>query len=571
MELLDLNDFEDVTDLEWEDLASAGMVSTTGAMRYRDYQSACIDSVEAGWAESLTQLAVLATGCGKTVIFSRIAEIESDRQAKTLILADTDELVEQAAAKLLASTGIRAGIEKASRVASMADNVVVASIQTLSGEKRLKTWRRDHFGLIVVDEADKSIAKSYDRVFDWFRVGEQNGSRLLGVTATADRGDNKSLGKRYARLAFEYGLLEACRDGWLVRPTVKTLPLEIDMRGLKPKGKDVSDVDVAERLRPFLCDIARVLVAEAGTRKTVVFLPSVETARIMAESIQQYGRTAVWVAGDKRRCPDRGYRIRQFVAGEFQFCINAQMLLRGFDDPAISCVCVLRPTKIRSLFVQAVGRGTRVLPGILDGLTDASARRAAIAASAKPDLLILDPLWLTDRLELIQPAQLITGDPHVLERVKREGDLIENEEAAERDLAASLMREAAKNRARKGRLFDPLEKAVSLGLDDIVNYRPGNAWEARPPTATQIDELMKLGVDPQGVRCFGLASKWIQKARQREKLGLCSFKQMSFLEKLGLDSPSMIAKDEASRITKNQMLYWTSHGKRGKNFSKRKN
>ena len=526
--------------------------------RYRGYQEQSFDAIEAGWLEFKRQVLVQATGTGKTEAFAYETKRWVARGLRVLILAHAEELLDQAARKLERSTGLIAAKEKAADHASLSDMVVVASIQTLAKDSRLNGWPPDHFGLIVVDECHRSLAASYQKVLGYFT------GKVLGVTATADRGDKQSLSKFYERIAFQYDLRQACLDGWLVRPTAKTLPIKIDLNGVKSsrtsEGSDYDLGEVSHRIAPFLMEIARQTAIEtAGRNQGVVFLPSIDTASIMADCLRDCGMNADYVSG---QCPDRTEKMARFKAGEIGVLCNAMLLIEGFDHDAIDWICVLRPTKIRSLYVQAVGRGTRPLNPLvpqLNAATSAAERCAIIEASAKPNLLILDFLWLTEKLDLVKPAEIMARNDKVAAKMresKKDGDLLDLEIAAARDLLDSLEKAVAKNKKKKARVIDPLVFAVSIKDEDLETYEPSSRWEFAPPSPEQKKYLADLGINPEKVPNAGYASKLIDKALQRKKLGLCSVAQMSFLERLGYKDAALVSFEEARRITIDKMAHW---------------
>lgn len=539
--------------LEYEDapdMAVAPEVVRPVGFTPRGYQVTCHENIEAAWAEELKRLlVVMATGTGKTCLFSMVADRVVATGGRVLILAHTDELITQAVEKLHMVSSIRAGIEKAERRGSRHDSVVVSSIQTLSRPIRLLGWAKDHFSLIIFDEAHRAASASWGKILAHF-----SNANFIGVTATPDRGDEKSLGEIFQKCVFDYGLIEAVRDGYLVRPVAQTIPLNVDMRGVKlKKGADGSDLDpaeVARRLDPFLEEIATKLILHAGNRKTLIYLPSVDTAIALAKKMQSRGVSADFVSGDRERCPDRLFRMERFRQGGIQFLANCSLLIEGFDDPSISCIAPLRATRIRSLLAQMFGRATRPLPGLVDGLATADERRAAIAASAKPDALLLDFLFLTDRLDLARPAHVIASKPEVAKEMLKQpnGDLLDAEEQAERDLLLSLATEAARHKKKTGRLFDPLAVAISAGEESLRDYKPEQAWEAMPVTDDQAQRLRALGGDPDKCPDSGAAARVLTSLTRRRDAGLCTPKQMLFLKKMGIDSTYLTFKDAKSRI-----------------------
>lgn len=556
------------------DEPAAAPEAPKGAFVLRDYQEECLAAIDAAWDEGLSRiLAVLATGCGKTVIFSHVAckEVSEvvERGGRVLILAHTDELLDQAADKLYRATGIEAEKEKAEHHASIDAAVVVGSVQTLCRDTRLTEWPDNHFALVIVDESHRSLAKSYQKVLRYFHFGAASlaegwvfpepgvpapfFARVLGVTATADRGDKRSLGEFYQKCVFDYGLLQAVRDGYLVRPIAHSIPLQIDLRGIRTArtaaGADFDLGELTQRITPFLRAIAKEIRAHAFDRKTVCFLPGIETARLLAEALTGEGLEANFVSG---ACQDRSEKLEWFDrAGAGTAMCNAMLLTEGWDCPDVSCVCVLRPTKIRSLYVQCVGRGTRPLTGVIDGLQTAAERVAAIAASAKPDLRILDFLWLSDNLSLIKPLDLVATRPEIRERMLADGgtgDLVNMEERAERDLLKSLEKAAKEHSRKKARVIDPLSWAVSLGDAALAAWEPETTWDELPPTPGQIATLEKFGIDTGKVTTRGLATRIISRVFERQKLGLCTPKQLTFLERLGIRDAALVSFREASSL-----------------------
>jgi superfamily II DNA or RNA helicase len=539
--------------------ATSPAVVSAGGWTYRDYQHKAFAAIDEAFAEGLRRiLLVLATGLGKTVVFTYIANKVVSAGGKVLIIAHSEELLDQAADKLRDSTGLEAVKEKAGERASPFDSVVVASVQTLSRASRLEGWAKDHFDLVIIDETHRAAAKSYMTIINHFT------GRLLGVTATADRGDGQTLGHIYEKCVFEFGLLEAVRGGWLVRPIVKTLPLEIDLKGVKTsrtsQGSDYDLTEVSHRIEPFLGEIARLMAENTRDRRQgIIFMPSVATARMMRDALQGQGLNAEYVSGE---CADRADKIEAFKAGRTAILINAMLLIEGFDHDAVDWICVLRPTKIRGLYVQAVGRGTRTLKHIIPAINAAATaeeRRDLIAKSAKPTLLILDFLWLTEKLDLIAPVSLVSKDPRVAQMAAKkgkDGDLLDIEELAQRDLLKSLEKAAAKNAGKKSKTLDPLALAVSLKAEDLAHYEPKEKWEYGAPSKAQLEVLAKHQIDVNQVHTAGMASQILNRLHLRRQQGLCSVQQMTFLEKLGVKDAAMKTADEAARIITKQITGW---------------
>ena len=222
-------------------------------MDLRPYQSEAVAAILGQWDAGVkSTLLVLPTGTGKTIVFSKVVEERVRRGGNVLILAHREELLRQAGDKLAASTGLASALEKAESSAADAwENVTVGSVQTLQGEARLARFAPDHYDTIVVDEAHHAVSPSYRRVLDHFP-----GARVLGVTATADRGDRRSLGEVFDTIAYEYTLPRAIRDGYLSPIRALTLPLEMDLRGVKTQNGDYQAAALGSTLEPYLAGIA---------------------------------------------------------------------------------------------------------------------------------------------------------------------------------------------------------------------------------------------------------------------------------------------------------------------------
>lgn len=535
IDLLDDDAMIDLQSLLAENKYLAGM---------RPYQSDAFLSVENGWANHKRQLVTMATGCGKTPFMGACARKHFDIGGRTLVLAHTDELIDQAIDKFIRITGLPATKEKAKDRALLSDRVVVGSVQTLCRTSRLDGWPVNHFDMILTDECHRSLADMYQRVYERFPD-----SRHIGVTATADRGDKKALGEFYENLAFDYPLAKAVDDGWLVRPIVQTLPVEIDITKVKiaatGEGSDINPKHVSSMLEPLLGSIAKAIREAAGDRKILIFMPGVESSQKMALAMREVGYVSDWVAGADK---ERSEKIEAYKRGEIQCLSNAVLLTEGFDCDDVEVVVVLRATQIRSLYVQMVGRGTRPLSSIvplLQKAKDKHERKQIIASSAKPHVLLLDPLWLHEKHDLTTPASLVAKNKEVERQMRgKQGDLLQIQEQTERDFLETLRKEIEKNRNRRSQTIDPLTFAVAIDSHEIANYTPKTLWELRDPTAEQLRALEKQGIETELVRWRGQAELIIKAITQRQDRGLCSVRMMQWLKKHHIDA-TLMPHDEA--------------------------
>lgn len=493
-------------------------------MDLRPYQQEAKDAIFKNWQEGKKKtLLVLPTGCGKTIVFAKVTE-DCVRQGKrVLILAHRGELLDQAADKILKTTGLGCALEKAeSSCLGSWFRVTVGSVQTLMREKRLNQFPDNYFDTIIVDEAHHCISDSYQKVLQYF-----NNADVLGVTATPDRGDMRNLGSYFESLAYEYTLPKAIKAGYLTPIKALTLPLKIDMSGVGTQAGDYKAADIDTALDPYLHQIALEMKEHCKDRKTVVFLPLVKTSQKFRDILNDYGFHAAEVNGSSE---DRAEILADFDAGKYNVLCNSMLLTEGWDCPAVDCVVVLRPTKVRALYCQMVGRGTRLAPG-------------------KDHLLLLDFLWHTEKHELCHPASLICDSEEVarkmtenLEEEAEKGiavDIELAEEKANADVIAqreeALAQKLAEMKKRKRKLVDPLQFEMSIQAEDLAGYIPSFGWEMGPPTESQKASLEKLGILPDEIENAGKAGMILDRLEKRRIEGLTTPKQIRFLEGKGFE------------------------------------
>ena len=485
----------------------------------RPYQQAARDSIHAQWEQGrLRTLLVLPTGTGKTIVFASVAADQVRAGDRVLILAHRGELLEQAADKLQRSTGLVSAVEKAeSTCLNSWFRVVVGSVQTLQRSARLERFPRDYFGTIIIDEAHHAITDGYRRILDYFES-----AKVLGVTATPDRGDMRNLGEVFDSLAFEYKLTDAIKEGYLCKIMAQTVPLQLDISSVTMSGGDYAVGDLGTALDPYLEQIAAEMARRCKSRKTVVFLPLIKTSQKFRDLLNTYGFRAAEVNGQSE---DRRQVLADFDAGKYNVLCNSMLLTEGWDCPSVDCVVVLRPTKVRSLYSQMVGRGTRLSPG-------------------KTDLLLLDFLWMTDKHELCRPADLVCEDRTVArqmtEHLAETGcpeDIEEAAAQASEDVVAqreeALAKQLEEQRRKKAKLVDPLQYEMSIQAEDLAGYVPAFGWEAGPPSEQQTAALEKLGILPDAVESAGKAALLLDRLNKRRDEGLTTPKQIRCLEKYG--------------------------------------
>lgn len=359
----------------------------------RPYQVEAKAAVYREWERVRSTLLVMATGCGKTYCAAEILR-ERAKDGRILWLAHRSELLDQARDTLRDRIGLSVDLEKAQTRANRGhalwglSDVVVGSVPTLHSA-RLREWDPRDFATIVVDEAHHATARTHRQIIDYF-----SGAKVLGLTATPDRGDGVGLAAVFDTTAFQYDIRQAIHEGYLcpIRQLSIEVP-EIDLSDVKPTkdGVELSEHQVAEVMERdgVLHGIAAPLAKEIGERPTIVFCVSVDQAKSLTAILEGYGIRAHEIDGETP--PEiRKHRLAEYSAGTVQALVNVGVLTEGYDAPKTSCIAMARPTKSRALYTQCIGRGTRIAPG-------------------KADCLVLDFVGNAGKHTLVSPFDALAG------------------------------------------------------------------------------------------------------------------------------------------------------------------
>ena len=530
-------------------------------LRLRPYQSTAVANVFEEWKTHPSTLLVIPTGGGKTIIFAHIVQQAATR---SIVVAHREELIHQAAAKIHAVTGdmpeIEMNVNRADTHIFARSKCVVASIQTLLAQDgaRLKKFRPQDFGQLIIDEAHHAVADGYATVIEHFRQNPD--LRVLGVTATPDRADEQAMGKVFGSCAFEYSILDAIRDGWLVPITQKMIDVHgLDYSGVRTTAGDLNGADLANVMssEKVIQQIVDATVQEMRWRKVIMFAPPgfnkdpndpFRVSERIAEIFDRKRHGCVRLVSQDTPRDERKQILRDFTAGEFQVLLNVGVFTEGFDEPGIEVVSCGRATKSRSLYSQMIGRGTRPLPGVVDGLETAAERRAAIAASDKTGVIVLDFCGNSGKHKLVTATDVLAGnyDDKVIElaeqMAKEDGETKDVQERLEEaqakiDENARIQRQAemARRRAIIGKakytatVVDPFDV---FDLSPVVQH----GYDlATPPSEAQLKLLVKNGIPTEGVT-KKRATQLIGELMRRWNTGECSFKQAKILSSRGFET-----------------------------------
>ena len=513
---------------------------TTKKIDPRPYQQKAAAAIHREWdAGNKKTLVVMPTGTGKTIVFASIVNDQVAKGEHVLILAHREELLQQASDKLKMVTGLETALEKAQNSALDSDKmVVVASVQTLSKQNRLMKYPRDYFGTIIIDEAHHTAAKTYKGILEHF-----DDAKVLGVTATPDRSDMKSLSDIFDSLAFEYKLPDAIREGYLCKINTKTIPVKVDISKVHINAGDFSAQDLGNVLDLYLDTIADAIVRECQNRKTVIFTPLIRISKRLCNILNKRNFKTAEVNGASA---DREDVLKGFDNGEYKALTNAMLLTEGWDCPTVDCIICLRPTRSRSLYAQIVGRGTRLCEG-------------------KSNLLVLDFLWLTKKHSLCHPADIFCEDQEVAQKTtdmladaaltgsnsqenfgSPELGLIEAIEEAQTELDEekrkalcelekqdTIQRKLQAQRQKPRGLVDPLQYIFSIEAPELNDYQPMFESEKQEPSDDIIDNISSFGVKGDAIKSQGLAEAIFKRLVARRASGMATPKQIRCLESFG--------------------------------------
>lgn len=352
-------------------------------MDLRPYQQDALNKInEKAQAGVNKQVLVLATGLGKTVVFSHLIKDRIRATGKrALVLAHREELLGQAKEKILAvdpslNVELEQGIYYADH--SRAD-VVVASTATIgrAGSRRIKEFDPLEYGTIIIDEAHHASASTYKNILLHFGVLKQEEPQslfgptdynkdilLLGVTATPSRNDNEGIDKVFDEVVYNYGIIQGVKDGWLSRIKAYRVKTGTDITGVKRTAGDFNQKELEQAVNT---DTRNGLIISsyrnlAAGQKALCFAVDVAHTQALTVEFNQQKIPATFITGDLDR-DTRHERLEKFKKGEYRVMVNCMVLTEGFDESSIECVLMARPTQSGILYSQMIGRGTRLHPG----------------------------------------------------------------------------------------------------------------------------------------------------------------------------------------------------------------
>lgn len=494
-------------------------------MKARDYQRDAKAGAYAALRKHRSAIIVMPTGTGKGAVIGQVIADAVKAGRRVLAMVHRKEIVDQLAEHVRTWGGVVPAIERAEQRESTDDDlVVVGSVPSIV--RRLDRLGPDRFDLVIADESHHAVSASWVSVIEHFAS-----AKVLGFTATPNRGDEKALGQIFEAVGYDMTLADAIIGGWLVPIKTEAIELKsLDLSKVRKRSGELAAGDLGavmsevKVLREAIVPAVRI----AGSLQAIVFTVTrahmrcvAETARVVAAEVG-LDLPVACVDGTTPKA-ERARIMAEFRSGAIRWLINVGVATEGFDAPGIECVIGLRPTLSQALYMQMVGRGTRPLAGVVDGLASATERRAAIRASAKPSLLVLDFADNSGRHDVAAPIDLLGGDYSWPEKAKAaellaDGSAEDLLEALEMARAAALAK-LAEARARMG---DPF---ALFGISS-----PKDRW-GRAPTAGQMAVLGPLKL-PR-VLDFREANAVLAELDRRERERLSLYSQAALLARLG--------------------------------------
>lgn len=506
----------------------------------RPYQNEAIEAAFREWKAVSSTLIVMPTGTGKSVVFAKILKRWlREHMGRVMILAHRKELIAQAKAHAEAA-GASCEIEMASRRAGKTCDVVAASVQTLNagtkcyhcegvnscdcnvcgGSGKLKRMTRfdpRDFGLIITDEGHHATAESYMDVYTWFASNKDN--KRLFVTATPERTDGNGLHNVCETVAYEMELREAIDEGWLCPIRQQFIEVEgLDLSRVSTRQGDLADGELERAFigeddieqEKLLHAIAKPVLEISGTQQFIVFASGVKHANLLQAAFNAYGAKVETILGSTDPI-ERQDIVKRLKDGSTQGLVNVGVATEGFDCPAVAVVAIARPTKSTSLYLQMIGRGTRPLPGVVDGPETPEDRKSAIASSAKQTCVVLDFVGNSGTHKLVSVVDVLAGEnvdardlaqavrlakradtaqdmDELVEKAKQAREAKEKDEEEKRKLSTHRKADAVSMRATDVDLFDGKK------FDAFRDYTPSHPNAA---SNAQVNLLVKLGVKPE--------------------------------------------------------------------------
>jgi len=433
----------------------------SNVINWRPYQVKCKNKIKQSFNKGINkQLIVQATGTGK-----RLAAVDLIQHFnRTLFVAHREELINQAFNDIEKYYPMQAGIIKGTRF-DVEKRIVIASVQTLYN--RLDKISSDAFDLVIIDEAHHYMAKSYIKTVRHFSA-----KLLTGWTATPNRLDGLNLSNIFQEVTFTYPIAQGIQEGYLAKIDAYRIQTQGDLSKIKKVAGDFNQKQLSDAVDTELRNnlIVHKYIEYAKDRQAIAFCVDIDHAYNLKRHFVDNGISCEAVVSDTERCPNRSDLLDQFSKGQIKVLTNVMILSEGYDYSDIGCVLMARPTQSETVYVQGIGRGTRLKS------------EQFIKEHNADNCIVLDFVDNCGRHSLVNAHELEKGKP-IEER------MFLPEEHKEKLLAEKRKREA--------KVHSAIMTDSKVNLLKIPEFRMGN-WRTEKmeeeATPAQIDFIKKLGV-----------------------------------------------------------------------------
>ena len=342
-------------------------------LELRPYQQESLDAINKRLLDGIKhQVLVLPTAGGKTIVFSHLIK-ERQKLGKTLILAHREELLNQSKDKLYqVDPTITSAIEQA-ELKTNGEQVIIASVATIGrkGSKRLLKFSPKEFKTIIIDETHHFSLQnqSYTNVIRHFGLlkseseNDWNPALLLGVTATPQRADNANLEKVFDEVVYNYGIIDAIRDGWLSRIRAFRVDTRSSLNSVHTRAGDFAQDELAGVVNnPERNDlVVKTYLEQFNSKQVVVYAVNVAHATALTKAFKDKNINCEMVIGTTEKTI-RHDILDLFEKKKINVLLNVGCLTEGWDCATIDCIFHARPTQSGVLYRQICGRGMRLHP-----------------------------------------------------------------------------------------------------------------------------------------------------------------------------------------------------------------
>lgn len=363
----------------------------------RPYQNEAVEASFIAWERGARRILLqAATGSGKSIMLAEVVRRfrEKNPGKRVVFLVHRHEILRSCAEAISrqspsATVGIVDGsVQGKDRDTQAGRDVVcintatlgVSASQRTSNGKRMNTVNRLHsqlkpVGLVVLDEAHRAVSGTAKDCLEQLGVFEEGGPNLLGCSATPFREDKKDLNDIFEEQVYSIGVVELIEKGALIEPKHLVAMVEgLDLNKVGCSRISTGEVDLNANELDLIMEssgsfgvVAEFVKLHASDRKTLVFVPSIHSADLVADKLNKIGVSAISISGSTSEAV-RAKAFNDIQNGDLQCIVNCQIYTEGVDLPIISAVVIARPTRSKTLYKQICGRALRPYPGKTDAL-----------------------------------------------------------------------------------------------------------------------------------------------------------------------------------------------------------